>query len=196
MKLKQLFNSSGLLIGLTLVLVAVLAKRETINSSTTKAIALVIFDDNHAEKWQVKEGSIYDGDGLRVVRGNEEKKIRLCGTDAPEIKQPLGVESRDYLRSLIAKGDGTIYVLEVKSDRYGRTVAELFMPLKDSSGQEIHLNTEMIMAGMAWHYEQYSGNCPNQYGLEMAENIARDEKVGVYSGSHQPPWEFRQKANR
>ncbi len=196
MKLKQLLNSSSLLIGLILVFVAVIAKRETINSSTEKAIAKVIFDDdNDAEKWQVKEGSIYDGDTLRVVRGNEEKKIRFCGIDAPEIKQKLGVESRDYLRSLIAKGDGTIYVLEVESDRYGRTVAELFMPLKDSPGQEIHLNTEMIMAGMAWHYEQYSGNCPNQYGFEIAESIARDEKVGVYSGSHQEPWLWR-KANK
>ena len=69
MKLKQLLNSSSLLIGLALVFVAVIAKRETINSSTEQAIALVIFDDdNHAEKWQVKEGSIYDGDTLRVVR--------------------------------------------------------------------------------------------------------------------------------
>ncbi len=209
MKLKQLLNSSSLLIGLALVFVAVIAKRETINSASERASAKVIFDDdNHAEKWQVKEGSIYDGDTLRVVRGNavrpwrgslaqgtrtktEEKKIRFCGTDAPEIKQPLGVQSRDYLRSLIAKGDGTIYVLEVESDRYGRTVAELFMPLKDNPEQEIHLNTEMIMAGLAWHYQQYSGNCPNQYGLEMAENIARDEKVGVYSGSHIEPWLWR-----
>ena len=195
MKLKQLLNSSGLLIGLTLVLVAVLAKRETINGATEKAISLVIFNEKQALKWQVKAGSIYDGDTLRVVRGNEEKKIRFCGIDAPEIKQPLGVQSRDYLRSLIAKGDGTIYVLEVEEDRYGRTVAELFMPLKDSLDQEIHLNTEMIMAGMAWHYKQYSGNCPNQYGFEIAESIARDEKVGVYSGSHQEPWLWR-KANK
>ena len=193
MKLKQLLNSSNLLIGLTLVLVAVMAKRETINGASQQAIAKVV--EKQAEKWQVKKGSIYDGDTLRVVRGNEEKKIRFCGIDAPEIKQPLGIQSRDYLRSLIAKGDSTIYVLEVEEDRYGRTVAELFMPLKDSSGQEIHLNTEMIMAGMAWHYEQYSDNCPNQYGFEIAESIAKDEKVGVYSGSHQEPWEWR-KANK
>ena len=199
MKLKQLLNSSSLLIGLILVFVAVIAKRETINSASEKAItavpasliAKVVFNEKQAEKWQVKKGSIYDGDTLRVKRGNEEKKIRFCGIDAPEIKQPLGVQSRDYLRSLIAKGDGTIYVLEVEEDRYGRTVAKLFMPLKDSSGQEIHLNTEMIMAGMAWHYEQYSGNCPNQYGFEIAESIARDEKVGVYSGSHIEPWLWR-----
>ena len=47
------------------------------------------------------------------------------------------------------------------------------------------------MAGMAWHYQQYSGNCPNQYGFEIAEDIAKEEKVGVYSGSHQEPWLWR-----
>ena len=129
MKLKQLFNSSGLLIGLTLVLVAVMAKRETINGATSKAIAKIIFnDDNYAEEYTVKEGSIYDGDTLRLIGNNEELKVRLCGIDAPEKEMPLGIESRDYLRSLIAKGDGTVYLVRAGEDRYGRTVAELFMP--------------------------------------------------------------------
>ncbi|MGK7937865.1 MAG: hypothetical protein AB4206_19035 [Xenococcaceae cyanobacterium] len=75
MKLKQLLNSSSLLIGLTLVLVAVLAKRETINGATSKAISKVIFnDDNYAEKYTVYEGSIYDGDTLRLIGNNEELK--------------------------------------------------------------------------------------------------------------------------
>ena len=43
MKLKQLLNSSSLLIGLALVLVAVMAKRETINGATEQAIALCCF---------------------------------------------------------------------------------------------------------------------------------------------------------
>ena len=138
--MKKLFNSSGLLIGLILVFIGVQCNRSAIALGIQKAIERVFFSDNHAEKWQVKKGSIYDGDTLRVVRGNavrpwrgflaqgtrtktESKKIRFCGIDAPEIKQKLGVEARDYLRSLIAKGDGTIYVLEVEQDRYGRTVA-------------------------------------------------------------------------
>ncbi len=85
MKLKQLLKSSSLLIGLALVFVAVMTKRETINGATSKAIAKVVFNEKQAEKWQVKKGSIYDGDTLRVVRGSEEKKIRFCGIDAPVI---------------------------------------------------------------------------------------------------------------
>jgi endonuclease YncB( thermonuclease family) len=112
--MKKLFNSSSLLVGLILVLIGVLANRKAINSSTEKAmsstssaIASVLFKNNYAQQWrrkasplgQVKPGSVHDGDTLRVVRGNEELKIRLCGIDAPEIKQTLGIESRDYLRS-------------------------------------------------------------------------------------------------
>ena len=133
--MKKFFNSTcgqvlcGVLIGLILVFVAVLTNRKAINSSTEKAIAKVLPDDNYAGQWRVKPGSIYDGDTLRVVRGNEELKIRFCGIDAPEKKQPLGIESRDYLRSLIAKSDGTIYVLPIEQDRYNRTVAELWIPV-------------------------------------------------------------------
>ena len=37
------------------------------------------FKDDYAERWRVKSGSIYDGDTLRVVRDDEELKIRICG---------------------------------------------------------------------------------------------------------------------
>lgn len=35
----------------------------------------------NTEWYQVVEGSIYDGDTLRVERGGQELKIRMCGTD-------------------------------------------------------------------------------------------------------------------
>lgn len=74
--MKKFFNSSGVLIGLILVFVGVLTNRKSINSSTEKAIANVLFKDNYAEQWQVKPGSVHDGDTLRVVRGQEELKVR------------------------------------------------------------------------------------------------------------------------
>jgi endonuclease YncB( thermonuclease family) len=115
----------------------------------------------------------------------------LCGIDAPERDQPLGIESRDYLRSLIERGDGRVHLVRVEEDRYGRTVAELFLPIRPDFQQELHLNTEMVSAGMAWHYTKYSGKCPSKEQLFMAEKIAQEDKLGVYSGSHQPPWVFR-----
>jgi endonuclease YncB( thermonuclease family) len=76
-------------------------------------------------------------------------------------------------------------------DRYGRTVAELWIPVKPNYEGEIHLNTAMVEAGMAYHYQQYSGNCESAENLGWAEKIARDDKLGVWNGSHQKPWEFR-----
>ena len=189
--MKKLLNSSSLLIGLILVFIAVVTNRKAINSPIERAIINALPDDNYAEQWRVKSGSVYDGDTLRVVRGDEELKIRFCGIDAPELKQPLGVESRDYLRSLIAKSDGTIHVLPIEEDRYGRTVAELWIPIEPDYEAEIHLNTAMVEAGMAYHYERYSGNCESAENLVWAENIAKDDKLGVWNGSYQKPWDYR-----
>ena len=83
--MKKLLNNSSLLIGLILVLVTVLGNRKSINSSTKKAISKVLPDDNYAQQWRVKKGLICDGDTLRVVRDDEELKIRFCGIDAPVI---------------------------------------------------------------------------------------------------------------
>jgi len=189
--MKKLFNSSGLLIGLILVFIGVLGNRKSINGAIEGAIDRVFSSDNHAQQWRVKPGSIYDGDTLRVIRGTEELKIRFCGIDAPELKQPLGVESRDYLRSLINQGDGTIHVLPIEEDRYERTVAELWIPIKPDYEAQIHLNTAMVEAGYAHHYQKYSGSCVSADNLGWAEEIAKEDKLGVWNGNHQKPWDWR-----
>ncbi|MGK7950265.1 MAG: thermonuclease family protein [Xenococcaceae cyanobacterium] len=146
------------------------------------------------EKWQFK--SIYDGDTLRVTRENEELKIRLCGIDSPELKQPLGIEARDYLRSLVELGDGHLFLLPIEKDRYGRTVAEVYVP--DSDEFAINLNMQMVRDGYAWLYGQYKDNCPTSNELVLAEELAREQGWGIWNGNHLPPWEFRasQKANK
>ncbi len=49
----------------------------------------------------------------------------------------------------------------------------------------------MVEAGMAWHYERYSRNCESAENLGWAKKIARDNKLGVFHGNHQPPWDYR-----
>ena len=192
--MKKLFNHVPLIVASVLIFYPFLADRLSDKFSFLPQLSLKLPQTSKdTTVWRVKPGSIYDGDTLRVIKGNQELKIRLCGIDTPELKQTLGIEARDYLRSLIAKSNGTVHLIEVETDRYQRTVAELFVPLKANPEQEIHLNSAMIEAGYAWHYERYSGNCPNQYGLAIAENIAKDNKVGVHSGNHQKPWEWRKK---
>ena len=146
----------------------------------------------NTEWYQVVPGSIYDGDTLRVERGGQELKIRFCGIDAPEIKQPRGIEARDHLRSLVAQGDGAIGVVPIEKDRYGRTVADLFIARPD--GSEIHLNSQMVMDGMAYHYDRYSSSCPQPDVLVRAEEIAKEQSAGVWTNPNaEKPWEYRKR---
>jgi endonuclease YncB( thermonuclease family) len=146
-----------------------------------------------SELYYLVEGSVYDGDTLRVQRNGEELKIRLCGIDAPEIEQPMGTESRDHLRSLINQGfeDGRLIVLPVDQDQYGRTVAEIFVPLENTEA-EIHLTSQMVLDGFAYHYERYSGGCPNGQFLAGAEEQARSQQSGVWANPNAvKPWDYR-----
>jgi endonuclease YncB( thermonuclease family) len=148
-----------------------------------------------SQSWRVVKVS--DGDTITVVRGSRKERIRLCGVDAVEKQQQLGPQAANYLRSLINKGDGTIMVNPIEKDRYGRTVAELFV--KSRSGvpryqpeEKIFLNREMVRAGFARHYSKYSGNCPNKKSIEQAEEIAIANRAGMWSYPNAiAPWEYR-----
>ncbi len=113
MKFKTLLNGAILFIGLGLAAYSQLNKE---NQQSPSAVVPVTPEREFErgslggkaaqrqvsfERWNLKPGSVYDGDKLRVVRGNEELKIRFCGINAPEKQMPMGIESRDYLRSLI-----------------------------------------------------------------------------------------------
>jgi micrococcal nuclease len=146
-----------------------------------------------SKHYKVVAGSIYDGDTLRVSDGEQEIKVRLCGIDAPEKDQALGMESRDHLRSLIEQGDGRIILIETDTDQYGRTVAEAFIPMGNDDA-EIHLNTQMVADGMAYVYPKYVGSCPNGSRMQVAEGEARKQAVGVWANpTALKPWDYRQR---
>ena len=163
--------------------------------SAVKAVKPELVADSGllSEHYQIVEGSVYDGDTLRVTDGRKETKIRFCGIDAPEKDQVGGIESRDHLRSLIAQGDGSVSVVPVEIDRYGRTVAELFIPV--GSEEEIHLNSQMVMDGHAYHYAQYSSSCPNQDAIVRAEERAREQFIGLWTNPlAERPWDYRRRS--
>ena len=175
-----------------MAVVAIVAIAPRLFNQQIKAAIDSEVGEQNTEWYQLVEGSVYNGDTLRVARDGEELKIRMCGIDAPEKEQPGGVESRDHLRSLIAQGDGSIGVVAIEKDRYERTVADLF--LMKSDGSEIHLNSQMVMDGMAYHYEQYSASCPQQKILIRAEEIAKEQSAGMWMNpSAEKPWDYRKK---
>ncbi|MCA6580476.1 MAG: thermonuclease family protein [Pseudanabaena sp. M57BS1SP1A06MG] len=142
---------------------------------------------------------VSDGDTIAVNCNGEKLKIRFCGIDAPEKAQPLGKESRELLDKLTNQDRGKLIVYPIEKDRYGRTVAEVevYSGKKTEKGDRINLfiNSEMVRAGLAYHYKQYSGNCPNKEAIAYAEDDAKKEKLGVWSGNYQKPWDYR-KAKR
>lgn len=133
---------------------------------------------------------ISDGDTVTVINTQGTKlKLRFCGIDAPEKSQTLGKDATEYLKKLIQESGAEVMVSEIERDRYGRTVAEIFTLLDD--GREKFINEEMVRAGFAYHYKRYSENCPNKSAIENAEAIAQSQKVGVWSGNYQKPWDYR-----
>jgi endonuclease YncB( thermonuclease family) len=136
-------------------------------------------------EYEVVSGSIHDGDTLRLRSSKGEVKVRFACVDAPELKQPLGQESRNYLRSMINEAGGKVKVQIVDTDRYGRSVAELWT----KSGL---LQSRMTAAGMAFAYDQYAKNCPHWDAVKSSEKAAMEFKLGVWrSPNFERPWDYR-----
>jgi endonuclease YncB( thermonuclease family) len=137
---------------------------------------------------------VSDGDSITVNCGSGSERIRFCGIDAPEIAhrgkpaQPYGKEATDLVKRLLSRGQ--VKVVPVESDRYGRTVAELFVG-------NTFINAEIVKAGFGYEYKQYSKKCPNRLQIRSAEAIAQKNKVGVWNGgSYELPWDFRKRVKR
>jgi micrococcal nuclease len=104
---------------------------------------------------------VYDGDtctididlGLNIW--NKGEKIRLNRINAPELRgdeKTKGLESRDYLRSLILAKEVFIETIKDKKEKYGRYLAEVW--LEDENGKFININDEMVKNGLA-KYQTY-----------------------------------------
>lgn len=142
-------------------------------------------------EYEVVANSVHDGDTLRVRSPKGEVlKIRFACVDAPELKQRWGEESRNYLQARINEAGGKVKVKVINTDRYGRSIAELWT----KSGL---VQSRMTAAGMAFAYDQYSKDCPNWEAVKSSEKSAMDFKLGVWKlpNGGQRPWDYR-KSNR
>ena len=120
---------------------------------------------------------ISDGDTITILQGKQQIKVRLFGIDAPELEQPYGKKSKQFLANLIA---GEVVEVEPKGkDRYKRTLGIIYY-----KGQDI--NAQMVLNGYAWAYVKYSRIYVDQ------EKAARENKLGLWQSSDPtPPWEWR-----
>ncbi|MBW4600675.1 MAG: thermonuclease family protein [Calothrix sp. FI2-JRJ7] len=134
--------------------------------------------------------SVADGDTIKIkTESGEIKDIRFCGIDSPEKTQTLGAESKANLQRLIAEVNNKVIGYPVEVDRYGRTVAEVFTSKGDV---EKFLNEEQVRSGNAYIYRQYLGKCANKGALEKAEEIAKNQRNGVWFRNDLiKPWDYR-----
>lgn len=131
--------------------------------------------------------SVTDGDTLRVVDASARQVIiRLACIDAPERQQGEPAEgSRLALASMALHR--TVRVRPLRTDRYRRTIAEVFV-------DEENLNLRMVQMGRAFVYREYLRGCDKSLYLK-AESEAGEQKLGVWGDSSLlRPWVFRRNA--
>jgi endonuclease YncB( thermonuclease family) len=130
--------------------------------------------------------SVGDGDTLRVREGSRIRTVRLACIDAPETSQaPQGASARAALQALAPVGSALELRIQT-TDRYGRSVAELFRGGRN-------LNQALVASGAAFVYWQYISGCDrNTYS--RLETEARLRRLGVWSspGGVARPWDYRQ----
>ncbi|MBT9312544.1 thermonuclease family protein [Leptothoe kymatousa] len=118
--------------------------------------------------WLVPD-SIADGKTLAVTDGHKENTLQLCGVAVSEGDQV----ARDHLRELVDIGNGAVIVVPIKKNRSGQTLADVF--ITKSGEEEIHLNSQMILDGLASVDAQEVGQCPQPEVLARAEDIAKEQ---------------------
>ena len=97
--------------------------------------------------------SCYDGDTCTTSTGEQ---VRLACIDTPELSgkraEPVAASAaRDHLRGLVV--GRKVGIRRITEDRYGRTVAELFLGTTN-------VQQEMVVSGHAKIYRRYADQCP------------------------------------
>ncbi len=122
---------------------------------------------------------VVDGDTIRARADGEEIKIRLIDIDAPEIGQPFGNKSKNFLNKLLYEKKVTL--LAEGKDRYGRVLGNIF-------SDESNVNAMMVKFGFAWVYERYAKNS----SLYDYQDQAKRKNLGLWRDNDPiAPWVWR-----
>jgi micrococcal nuclease len=152
---------------------------------TSGLLLLALVPDLALAQTAGKVISIGDGDTIRVRSATgATETIRFACIDSPELGQtPHGVQSRQRLEQIIPVGT-SVSLKPQTTDRYGRTVAEVFKG-------NLNVNLSMVQEGRAVAYRQYLDQCDAARYL-AAEQSARQRRLAFWSqGDPVMPWDFR-----
>lgn len=180
------------------------------------------------ETIRVEVQKVFDGDGFLARAWNPHRRawveripFRLAFVDAPEMDQPFGRESREFLHKLVTgrsldvvpvlKGTTTPSLI----DSYRRIlcvplITELMEAgridyywdgrcasgtLRSARHVTRNLELEMIVNGWAWVFERYTFDCEAEY--LSAQCDARQNRRGLWAQDDpEPPWNFKRRQKR
>ncbi len=155
-------------------------RKKPVSSTKTKTKKPDLIEekpDNLIEATCIK---VADGDTMKVRLDDDSvETVRLYGVDCPERRQSFGERATQFTKDMVL-GE-TVNISPVTTDNYGRTVAWVYVDGKC-------LDKELLKAGLAWHYKEYS----EEEELAILEEEARTKKVGLWQEPNPtPPWEWR-----
>ena len=122
---------------------------------------------------------VIDGDTIHAQHNGDRIKIRLVEIDAPEMDQPFGAQSKNFLNRLLYKKNVTL--ISQGEDRYGRILGEIYVDGESA-------NRSMIRSGFAWVYDRYV----EDLSLYEYQDQAKAKNLGLWrSDDPIAPWVWR-----
>ena len=171
---------------------------------------------------------VFDGDGFLASVWHsireawvERVPFRFAFIDAPEMKQPFGPESQNFLSGIISGRTLRLDLIGKEStggvpiDQYKRLLCMGFLTEQMEVGRiDYYLNgkcgvgsvkrarqitrnveLEMVVNGWAWVLEQYSFDREDEYFA--AQHDAQQNRRGLWAADQpEPPWKFKQRQKR
>lgn len=129
---------------------------------------------------------VSDGDTFSVqLDSGLFAEVRLNGIDAPELAQPFGEESKNYLNQILV--DKKMFIVAREKDKYGRYLGNVYVHYESVA-------EKMLAAGMAYHYKDFN----QDKTLAALEQQAKNQQLGLWSlpeNERLAPWEWRQNKN-
>ena len=120
--------------------------------------------------------SITDGDTFKVLLRGQEETIRIACIDTPEMSEdPWGQRAKDALTGMLRVGS-KVSLIEHDTDRYGRTVAEVY------KGRGRNIGLALVKRGYAEVYDEFAYQCDEDKLIKFESKAQRQGK-GIWSTS-------------
>jgi endonuclease YncB( thermonuclease family) len=139
--------------------------------------------------------AVADGDTVTILDiQRTQHRVRLAGIDAPEKGQPFGQRAKERMSDLVF--DKEVRLEGDKRDRYGRTVAKVWVTPPDCPrcGQTLDAGLTLLTVGLAWHYKKYQKEqtAEDRERYSFAQYEAKAKRAGLWADPEPiPPWEWR-----